>query len=141
MRKLLIPLLIVLASFSTVSCKYFDNKDDTKIEQPSNKYSDKLNSVSKDAREFYINWDAPTVKAWPNNKDKLSGEIWINNIRVENFRNGYDSQHLKNVYLKGTPYYVPIANGEEVEIYFKSKTDGSKRTNPVKFKWPWKSSK
>lgn len=94
-------------------------------------------SLKASSREFYIDFVLAGVDHWKNNADRLSAEIIINGVYVENIREGYTSQHLKNVYGTGSHAVRGLKTGQPCEIYFRKK-GGTERTNAVQFVWPWK---
>lgn len=101
----------------------------------------KLLSVTKGDKEFYINFKYTDNSHWPvkvyPDGSKINAWIMINGQRVEQFRPGYQSQHLKNVY-GGAPYGIKgIKTGDKVQIQIQSR-DGKETSNKVEFVWPWK---
>lgn len=123
-----------------------DKKDEKKEERTESvkpvSGSVVLHYVKADPREFYIQFDYTDNSHWPEKEDvagkpPLKGYIFVNGERVEQFREGYKSQHLKNVY-GGEPYKVPgIKTGDKVRIQLQSR-DFKEKTNEVEFIWPWK---
>lgn len=138
MKKLIVLSLLLSVIVLGFGCSTLFNKGE-KSSKPT--YSDTLDYVRVSSfAPYYIEWSS-SAKNWPNVKDgnvvNVCGKIIVNGKFVERFRNTYSMQHLKNA-TEGR-YHVPIKQGETVEIYFQSISDPSKRTNPVKFVWPWKS--
>lgn len=98
----------------------------------------RLISVVADG-EFYIKWKVEGIDHWKNTTASgVNAEIIVNGVAVENIREGYTRQHLKNAYGTGEHSVRGIHKGDTVEIYFRRK--GSKeRTTSAAFVWPWKS--
>lgn len=93
-------------------------------------------SLKASSREFYIDFVLAGVDHWKNNADRLSAEIIINGVYVENIREGYTSQHLKNVYGTGSYAVRGLKTGQPCEIWFRKK-GSNERTQSVLFVWPW----
>lgn len=97
----------------------------------------RLLSVVADG-EFYIKWKVEGISHWKNTTaGGVNAEIIVNGVSVENIREGYTRQHLKNAYGTGEHSVRGIRKGDTVEIYLRKK-GGRERTTSVPFVWPWK---
>lgn len=96
----------------------------------------RLLSVMADG-EPYIKWKVEGIGHWKNNDKGINAEIIVNGVFVENIREGYTRQHLKNAYGTGEHSVRGIHKGDTVEIYLRKK-GGGERTTSVPFVWPWK---
>lgn len=96
----------------------------------------RLISVVADG-EFYIKWKVEGIGHWKNTAKGINAEIIVNGVFVENIREGYTRQHLKNAYGTGEHSVRGINKGDTVEIYFR-RIGTRERTTSVPFVWPWK---
>lgn len=99
----------------------------------------RLVSVVADG-EFYIKWKVEGIGHWKNTAKGINAEIIVNGYFVENIREGYTRQHLKNAYGTDEHAVRGINKGDTVEIYFR-RIGSRERTTSVPFVWPWKGTK
>lgn len=90
--------------------------------------------VVKADGDRYIKW---AKLPWKNAPGKgVCGWIIVNGVRVEQFREGYTRQHLKNAYGKGEHGVRGIKTGDMVQIEF-TQQGGNGHVVADPFKWPW----
>jgi len=100
-----------------------------------------LLTLKVSSKEYFIDFTYTDNSHWPSVKESngkyLNGWILVNGKKAEQFRPGYTSQHLKNVYGSGSYGQKYIKNGDTVRISLQSR-DAKETTNELTFIWPWK---